>query len=233
MSRVKCLTVLLLALAAVPARADEKLEAAGKKVQSLLKDEKWADAIKEIDAVLADVAKDKKIRFDDELAPFHGVRGQCHEKLKKFKEAAADYTKAAEMDAKNPWYPLSAARILATCPDEKARDGKAAIKLATQGQKLMESYEPDPRELLGTTLLLETLFVPPITLAAAYAEAGQFKDAAKTLKEFLDELKQQNPFVLQGIAGFTGGEEEFKKRLKLMHEMLDQYRESKPWRTSK
>jgi tetratricopeptide (TPR) repeat protein len=233
MSRVKCLTVLLLALAVGPMRADEKLESAAKKVQSLLKDEKWTDAVKEIDTFLAGVAKDKTIRFDEELAPLHSVRGQCHEKLKKYKEAAADYTKAAEMDAKNPWYPLYAARILSTCPDEKVRDGKAAIKLALQGQQRMENYDPDPRELLGTTLLLEVMFVPPITLAAAYAEAGQFKDAAKTLKEFLDELKQQNPFVLQGIAGFTGGEEEFKKRVKLMQEMLGQYRESKPWRTSK
>ncbi len=233
MFRVKCLTVLLLALATVSARADEKLETAAKKVQSLVKDEKWADALKEIDRSLEELAKEKKIRFDDELAPFHSVRGECHEKLKKFKEAAADYAKAAEMDAKNPWYPLFAARILATCPDEKARDGKAAIKLAMQGQKRMETYEPDPRELLGTTLLLETIFVPPITLAAAYAEAGQFKDAAKTLKEFQDELNQQNPFALQGIATLGGGEEEFKKRIKIMKEMLEQYRESKPWRIGK
>lgn len=233
MYRVKYLTVVLLVIAAAPSRADEKVEAAAKKVQSLVKDEKWADAVKEIDRSLEDLSKDKKIRFDDELAPFHNVRGQCHENLKKFKEAAADYGKATEMDTKNPWYPLHAARILATCPDEKVRDGKAAIKLAIQGQKRMERYEPDPRELLGTTLLLDSLFVPPMTLAAAYAEAGQFKDAAKTLKEFFDELKQQNPFALQGIATLGGGEEELKKRIKLMQEMLDQYRESKPWRTGK
>jgi tetratricopeptide (TPR) repeat protein len=55
------------------------------------------------------------------------------------------------------------ARLLATCPDDKVRDGKRAVEYATTACKRTAWKDP---------MCLDTL-------AAAYAEAGQFEEAVR------------------------------------------------------
>lgn len=66
--------------------------------------------------------------------------------------------------------------ILATSPDPKTRNGKKAVEVARSACELTHFQEP---RLLGT-------------LAAAYAESGQFSDAVQTTERAIAEAKERN-----------------------------------------
>lgn len=91
------------------------------------------------------------------------------------------------------------ARLLATCPDDKARDGKRAVEYATTACERTGWKDP---------MYLDTL-------AAAYAEAGQFEEAVryqtraledptlkgdlrKAARQRLELYRQKKPFRDQG-----------------------------------
>ena len=87
---------------------------------------------------------------------------------------------------------------LATSPDAALRNGKQALQLARQAMKQSGGKEPS---------LLDTL-------AAAYAEAGQYAEAVRTAREALQMATQQkNQRLAESLRG----------RLKL-------YEQGKPWR---
>jgi tetratricopeptide (TPR) repeat protein len=90
-------------------------------------------------------------------------RGSAHEKLAKYEDAVADYKESIRLDSKNPVGHGSFARLLATCPDLKFRNGKVAIVHATKCCELTEYKD---------SILI-------FWLAAAYAEAGDSKNAVK------------------------------------------------------
>jgi tetratricopeptide (TPR) repeat protein len=234
MVRTMWLAAVALVVVAPPGRGEEKLDKGKAKVEALMKKEKWDDAVRAIDALLADIAGDKTIRFDEEIAPFHAARGTCHQNLKKHKEAVADYKKAAAMDPKNPWPASNAAWLLATSPDDNVRNGKDAVKLALEANKRWEKYEPNPAEFFAApNVLFDMLFLQPHVLAAAYAEAGQFKDAVRTLKE-LNDVFTENPFTGQGLGTlFENGDKEIKLRIQRTSERLEMYRNGKPLRIEK
>jgi tetratricopeptide (TPR) repeat protein len=95
----------------------------------------------------------------------------------------------------------SLAWLLATCWEDSIRDGKKAIGLATKACELSEWKNPDFLD----------------TLAAAYAEAGQFDDAVKWQKKALEHPE-----------AFDAAEfEQAKQRLKL-YEARKPYHEPRP-----
>ena len=89
--------------------------------------------------------------------------------------------------------------ILATCPDTSLRDGQQAVQLAERA--------------CNATGFKET--VPIGTLAAAYAEAGQFDSAVATAQRACDHARLWH-------------ESELAQKNK---ELLELYRAGKPYRT--
>ena len=82
-----------------------------------------------------------------------------------YAEAIRDYLKAIELDRKDSYAYNNLAWILATCEDEKFRDGKKALIYA----KIAVDLNPSPANLS--------------TLAAAYAESNIFEEAVKIMAE--------------------------------------------------
>lgn len=89
------------------------------------------------------------------------------------------------------------ARVLATGPDPSQRNGRRAVELATRAAELTGGQHP---------LVMDTL-------AAAYAEAGQFAAAVETQRRALDLAEGGGPELLEA-----------------MRRRLDQYQAGQPWR---
>ncbi|MGF1578242.1 MAG: HEAT repeat domain-containing protein [Gemmataceae bacterium] len=115
-----------------------------------------------------------------------------------YAKALAWYRKAASEG--DPRFLNALAFFQATCPDEKFRNGKVALKLALQACDKTKYQDPSIID----------------TLAAAYAESGDFKNAVKFQHQAIDHPKAQTNAAL---------EQEFRERLKL-------YQKEKPYRES-
>jgi tetratricopeptide (TPR) repeat protein len=94
-------------------------------------------------------------------------RGYNHYELGQYAQALADYDAALKLNAKHVPTLNKRAWLLATCPDEKVRNGEAAMASARQACELAK---PVHYEYIDT-------------LAAAYAAAGYFGLAVTTAEE--------------------------------------------------
>ena len=121
-------------------------------------------------------------------------RGDALLALGRRAEAVADYQKALELRPKDPLILNNLALDLATAPEDKVRNGKRAVELATQAAALTE-YKQD--------YILSTL-------AAAYAESGDFETAEKWSAKAVELATKQHSDAL-------------KKE-------LESYKARKPWR---
>ena len=116
---------------------------------------------KEYDKAVADYTE--ALRLDSRNAQAYYNRGHVWQVKKEHDKAIVDYTEALRLNPRNPEGHNALAWMLATCPDAKYRDGKKAVESATRTCELTEwkdAYDLD-------------------TLAAAYAEAGDFAAAVK------------------------------------------------------
>ncbi len=103
------------------------------------------------------------IRLEPRHAGFRFNRSRAFLKSGRYDMAIADLNEAIRLEGGNAWSHNSLAWVRATCPDAKYRDGKRAVESATRACELTgwkEAY------MLGT-------------LAAAYAESGEFDAAVK------------------------------------------------------
>src|SRR5262249_30309383 len=110
------------------------------------------------------------------------------------------------LNPKDRFYYGAYARLLATCTDGRIRDGERAILMATKACELTDWMRG--REL--------------DTLAAAYAEAGQFEEAERYQRMALDHPEYVSPDG--AVAGFEVAG--YRQRLEL-------YKQKKPYRQNR
>jgi protein O-mannosyl-transferase len=105
----------------------------------------------------------------------HRYLGDALADARRVKEAMAEYRKALQVNPNQPEALNNLAWLLATQPDDTVRNGKEAVHLAEQACQLTQ---------FGSPLMLGTL-------AAAYAEAGQFEHAVQTARRAEGVATQQ------------------------------------------
>jgi len=97
------------------------------------------------------------------LARRRSERGNAYFHLGDFKRAQADFVAAVRADRRDPDVLNNVAWFRATCPEAHFRNGKEAVELATLACTLDKWKDADEID----------------TLAAAYAEAGNFTEAER------------------------------------------------------
>jgi tetratricopeptide (TPR) repeat protein len=119
------------------------------------------------------------IRRGPNIPYSYKLRGNAYRRNGDYARALADYNEAVRLGAANYWNTYCLARLLATCPDDKIRDGHKAVELAT---KICETYK------WGNPWCIDTL-------AAAQAEAGNFDEAVKFEKKVLEFDQMDKEFL--------------------------------------
>ena len=134
--------------------------------------------------------------LDHDKSLFPALRGRADSYLSvgKQAEAIADYDKALKLEPKDSGVLNNLAWVLATSPEEKLRDGKRAVELATRA---CEETKYKAAHVLST-------------LAASYAETGQWDEAVKWSKKAVE----------------AGDDDSIKDQLK---KELASYEAKKPW----
>ena len=97
------------------------------------------------------------------LARRRSERGNAYFHLGDFKRAQADFSAAVRLDRRDPDVLNNVAWFRATCPEARFRNGKEAVELATLACTLDKWKDADEID----------------TLAAAYAETGNFAEAER------------------------------------------------------
>src|SRR5690606_11096377 len=97
---------------------------------------------------------------DDNVAALRG-RADAYLNIGEHAKAVADFKKAIEVEPEDTGLLNNYAWVLATSPDDDVRDGKLSVELAT---KAVEARDSKESHILST-------------LAAAYAEAGDYQKA--------------------------------------------------------
>ncbi len=122
----------------------------------------------DLDAAIKDYTE--AIRLDPKDAKAYAGRGNSLEAKGDFDAAIKDYTEAIRLDPKYAYSLHGLARLYATCPDDKYRDGKRAVELATKACELSAWKDWGKID----------------TLAAAYAESGNWDNAIKYQEQAIE-----------------------------------------------
>ncbi len=129
---------------------------------------------KEYDKALIDC--DKALEINPKLSRAYLDKGRTYRRMRDYSHAEACLLEALNCDPNEPYAYNGLAWLWATCPVQGFRHGPKAVEYATKANNLTSSKDP---------YVLDTL-------AAAYAEVGQYDEAVQWLKKAL-----QNPELLE------------------------------------
>jgi tetratricopeptide (TPR) repeat protein len=149
------------------------------------------------------------ISKDPDNYPAIRFRADAYLNIGKHAEAIADFERAFALKKDDESLLNNYAWVLATSPDEKLRDGPKALKFAT---KAAEATKFETPHVLST-------------LAAAYAETGDFENAAKWSQKAVELSKKEVEAAKEG---------DDRKKLQADHDQLkkelESYHQHKPVR---
>jgi tetratricopeptide (TPR) repeat protein len=152
------------------------------------------------------------IRLDPSSGHRYHSRAKLWLQLEDFAAAAKDFATHVSFHPDTAYPYLDLALLLATCPDDKVRDGQRAIGLAKKACELSKN-------LKGGT---DAFFLD--ALAAAHAEAGEFEEAVRcqqmALEHYAEWPKQR----------FEQQHKDLRQHL--LRQRLELYRQRKPARLS-
>lgn len=117
------------------------------------------------------------IRLNPEFALAFNNRGYNRQLLGKHAEALADFEQAIKLAPQYAMALRNRAWLLATCPDDKVRNGAEALKSAQLACQLGQSKHSSDLKVL----------------AAAQAELGKFEDAVKSQSKSLEMIPAEQP----------------------------------------
>lgn len=145
---------------------------------------------------------DRALAIEPDNALVLRFRGDAHLNISQHEQAVASYERALELEPEDAGILNNLAWTLATSPNDDVRDGKRALELATQAGELT-SYEQ--AHILST-------------IAAAYAETGDFESAKEWSKKAVELA--------------ASGEEQDEDDGEQINKEYSSYQQGKPWRES-
>ena len=152
------------------------------------------ERLEKFDKAISDY--DQAIRINPQDAEGYATRGNAYFAKGNYKEALSNLTKAVDLTSSNYYALTGLAWVEATCPEDSLRNGKEALRRGLKACELTKWQEAGTLD----------------TLAAAYAELGDFNQAIK--------------YQLQAKDMTRGNVFERKE----MEERLALYNEHKPYR---
>jgi tetratricopeptide (TPR) repeat protein len=126
-------------------------------------------AKKDYDKAIADY--DEILKFDPKFLHAYSLRGRAQYLAKRYDDALASWQEALKIDPDYSWATMRWAHFLATCPDDKYRDGKRALDLANKALKLEKNPDSEFHEML----------------AAVFADADNFEEAVRWQEQALQD----------------------------------------------
>ncbi|WP_428307616.1 tetratricopeptide repeat protein [Lacipirellula sp.] len=206
----------------------------GLKAQTLASLERFPEAIEELKKLTED--EEAQPEFQLQLALYYLFANQPREAIAAYSElleqdgdnfpalrgradaylnigehakAVADFKKALEVEPKESGLLNNYAWVLATSPDDNVRDGKLAVELATKACEVTDNKES---HILST-------------LAAAYAETGDFDKATEWSKKAIETFETQREAAVK-----AGNQEKVDELSKELAAELATFEAKKPWR---